>query len=82
LQKLTRTLRARDTPTAVLADIEFHSIVARSTKNSAFLTLIATIEPIITENRRNTIQSFDSEALAMKQHLQELMDFLFPADVA
>lgn len=82
LQKLTKALRARETPTAVLADIEFHSIIARSTKNSALLTLIATIEPIITENRRNTIQSFDSEALAMERHLQELMEFLFPADVA
>lgn len=103
LQKLTKALRARETPTAVLADIEFHSIIARSTKNSALLTLIATIEPIITENRRNTVQSFDSEALAiphlkiyeaikrrdpegaalaMKQHLKELMEFLFPADVA
>ena len=65
LQKLTKALRARETPTAVLADIEFHSIIARSTKNSALLTLIATSEPIITENRRNTIQSFDSEALAI-----------------
>ncbi len=103
LQKLTKALRARETPTAVLADIEFHSIIARSTKNSALLTLIATIEPIITENRRNTIQSFDSEALAiphlkiyeaikrqdpdgaalaMERHLQELMEFIFPADVA
>lgn len=103
LQKLTKALRAREAPTAVLADIEFYSIIARSTKNSALLTLIATIEPIITENRRNTIQSFDSEALAiphlkiyeaikrqdpdgaalaMERHLQELMEFLFPADVA
>jgi GntR family transcriptional repressor for pyruvate dehydrogenase complex len=65
LQKLTKALRAREAPTVVLADIEFHRIIARSTKNSALLTLIATSEPIITENRRNTIQSFDSEALAI-----------------
>ncbi|MFQ6024730.1 MAG: FadR/GntR family transcriptional regulator [Acidiferrobacterales bacterium] len=65
LQKLTRSLRAREIPAAVLADIAFHNIIARSTKNSALLTLIATIEPIITENRRSTIQSFDSEALAI-----------------
>ena len=32
---------------------------------NVWLTLIATSEPIITENRRNTIQSFDSEALAI-----------------
>ena len=57
LQKLTKALRARETPTAVLADIEFHNIIGRSTKNSALLTLIATIEPIITENRRNTIEA-------------------------
>lgn len=82
LEKVTRALQAEDTPTAVMADIAFHNAVARSTKNSALLTLIATIEPIITENRRNTIQSFDSEALAMERHLQELMEFLFPADVA
>ncbi len=65
LQKLTEALRAGDTPTAVLADIAFHNIVARSTKNSAILALIAAIEPIITENRRDTIQSFDSEVLAI-----------------
>ncbi|MFQ5916158.1 MAG: FadR/GntR family transcriptional regulator, partial [Nitrospinota bacterium] len=65
LQKLTSALRTGDTPTAVLADIAFHNIVTRSTKNSALLTLIATMEPIITENRRNTIQSFDSEELVI-----------------
>ncbi|MFQ5848690.1 MAG: FadR/GntR family transcriptional regulator [Candidatus Methylomirabilales bacterium] len=64
LQQLTNALRVGDTSTAVLADIAFHNIVARATKNSALLTLIATIEPIITENRRNTIQSFDGEQLA------------------
>lgn len=98
LEKLTTALRARDIPTAVMADIGFHNAVARSTKNSALLNLIATIEPIITENRRATIQSFDSEALviphlkiyeaikrqdphgaavAMEQHLKELMGYLF-----
>lgn len=103
LQKLTEALRAGDTPTAVLADIAFHNIVARSTKNSALLALIAAIEPIITENRRDTIQSFDSEvlaiphlkiyeaikrqdpdgaALAMEQHLKELMRYLFRRAVA
>ncbi len=65
LEKLTKALRTRDIPTAVMADIAFHSAVARSTKNSALLALIATIEPIITENRRDTIQSFDSEALVI-----------------
>jgi GntR family transcriptional repressor for pyruvate dehydrogenase complex len=98
LEKLTRALNGGDTPTAVMADIEFHNAVARSTKNSALLMLISTIEPIITENRRATIQSFDSEALAiphvkiyeaikrqdpdgaalaMEQHLKELMEYLF-----
>lgn len=64
-QKLQSALEAGDTPNAILADIAFHNVIARSTKNSALLTLIATIEPIITENRRNTIHSFDNEALAI-----------------
>ncbi len=32
---------------------------------ASLLALIAAIEPIITENRRDTIQSFGSEALAI-----------------
>lgn len=65
LEKLGKALKAGDTPTAVSADIAFHNIVARATKNSALLALISAIEPIITENRRDTIQSFESEALAI-----------------
>ncbi len=97
LQQLGEALNAGDIPSAVLADIAFHNIIARATKNSALVALIASIEPIITENRRDTIQSFDSEALAiphlkiyeaikrrdpigaalaMEEHLKELMAFL------
>ncbi len=65
MEKLTTALRARDIPTAVMADIAFHNAGAGRTKNPGSLTLIATIEPIITEDRRDAIQSFDSEVLAI-----------------
>ena len=60
LQRLTKALEAGDVSGAVLGDIAFHNAVARATKNSALLNMLATLEPIVTENRRGTRGSFDT----------------------
>jgi GntR family transcriptional repressor for pyruvate dehydrogenase complex len=60
LQRLTKALEAGDVSEAVLGDIAFHNAVARATKNTALLNMVCTLEPIITENRRGTIGSYDT----------------------
>lgn len=60
LQRLTKALEAGDVSGAVLGDIAFHNAIARATKNAALLNMVTTLEPIMTENRRRTIDSFDT----------------------
>ncbi|MGH7425820.1 MAG: FadR/GntR family transcriptional regulator [Candidatus Methylomirabilales bacterium] len=60
LQRLTKALEAGDVSDAVLGDIAFHNAIARATKNSALLNILAILGPIVTENRRGTRGSFDT----------------------
>jgi len=60
LQRLTKALEVGDVSDAVLGDIAFHNAIARATKNSALLNMLAILGPIVTENRRGTRSSFDT----------------------